>query len=105
MGRPINGGDPLWGTLAAVAARVAVHWGLAFVAHRWQFVGRIIKGGSYILVSEGRIFSDEMRKNLLTENDLKEMLRLRARLADPAEARLAILVFFFKQKTAYEMPK
>ena len=87
LGRPINGGAPLWGTLAAVAALVAVHWGLAFVAHRWQFFGRIIKGDSYILVSEGRICSDEMRKNLLTENDLKEMLRLRARLADPAEAR------------------
>jgi uncharacterized membrane protein YcaP (DUF421 family) len=91
LGRTINGGAPLWGTLTAVAALVAVHWVLAFLSHRWRSFGRILKGESYTLVSEGRICRDQMRKSLLTENDLKEMLRLRARLTDPSEARLAIL--------------
>ena len=91
LGRPINGGAPLWGTLAAVAALVAVHWMLAFASHRWRGFGRLIKGDPHTLVSEGRLCRDQMRKDLLTENDLKEMLRLRARLAEPSEARLVIL--------------
>ena len=91
LGRPINGGAPLWGTLAAVAALVAVHWMLAFASHRWRGFGRLIKGDPHTLVLEGRLCRDQMRKDLLTENDLKEMLRLRARLAEPSEARLVIL--------------
>ena len=74
-----------------MAALVAIHWILAFLSHRWRQFGRVIKGDPHTLVSEGRICSDQMRKSLLTENDLKETLRLRARLADPSEARLAIL--------------
>ena len=91
LGRPINGGAPLWGTLAAVAALVAVHWMLAFASHRWRGFVRLIKGDPHTLVLEGRLCRDQMRKDLLTENDLKEMLRLRARLAEPSEARLVIL--------------
>jgi uncharacterized membrane protein YcaP (DUF421 family) len=91
LGRTINGGAQLWGSLAAVAALVVVHWVLAVATHRWRLFGRLIKGEPRTLVSEGRICRDQMRKSFLTDNDLKEMLRLRCRLADPSEARLAVL--------------
>lgn len=91
LGRTINGGAPLWGSMAAVAALVAVHWLLAVASHRWRSVGKLIKGEPRTLVSDGRTRQDELKRSFLTENDLKEMLRLRARIAEPSEAKLAIL--------------
>lgn len=91
LGRTINGGAPLWGSMAAVSALVVIHWLLAFSSHRWRLVGKWIKGDPRTLVSEGRTRPAELRRSFMTENDLKEMLRLRGRIADPSEAKLAIL--------------
>jgi hypothetical protein len=41
--------------------------------------------------SDGRIHDDELLRNLITRNDLEEMLRLQGRIDDTAQAKLAIL--------------
>jgi uncharacterized membrane protein YcaP (DUF421 family) len=91
LGRTINGGAPLWGTLIAAAALVAVHWLLAFVSHRWHAFGKLVKGEPLELVSEGKVDRKAMRASFLTDNDLREMLRLHGRINEPSEAKLAVL--------------
>ncbi len=91
LGRTINGGASLWGTLVAVGALVAVHWVLALLSHRWHAFGRLVKGEPRELVSNGRIDWKAMRGSLITENDLKEMLRLHGQIGEAAQAKVAIL--------------
>jgi uncharacterized membrane protein YcaP (DUF421 family) len=91
LGRTINGGAPLWGSLTAVAVLVTFHWVIASVSHRWRLFGRLVKGEARELVADGRIDEGRLRKSFLTENDLKEMLRLHGRIGDPSEAKLAML--------------
>jgi uncharacterized membrane protein YcaP (DUF421 family) len=91
LGRTINGGASLWGSLVAVVALVAVHWALAFLSHRWHAFGKLVKGEPRQLVSNGQIDRKAMRDSFLTENDLREMLRLHGQIAEPAHAKLAVL--------------
>lgn len=91
LGRTINGGARLWGSLTVVVVLVSFHWLIASVSHRWHFFGRLVKGEARELVVGGRIDEDRLRKSFLTENDLKEMLRLHGRIGEPSEASLAML--------------
>jgi len=91
LGRTINGGAPLWGTLIAAAALVAVHWLLAFVSYRWHAFGRLAKGQPRQLIFEGRVDRKAMADAFLTESDLREMLRLHGRIDNPSDAKLAVL--------------
>lgn len=91
LGRTINGGARLWGSLTVVVVLVAFHWLIASVSHRWHFFGRLVKGEARELVVSGRVDEVRLRKSFLTENDLKEMLRLHGRIGDPSEASLAML--------------
>jgi uncharacterized membrane protein YcaP (DUF421 family) len=91
FGRTINGGAPLWGTLIAAAALVTVHWLLAFATYRWHAFGRLVKGEPVDLVRDGKVDRRAMRGSFLTDNDLKEMLRLHGRIREASEAKLAVL--------------
>jgi uncharacterized membrane protein YcaP (DUF421 family) len=91
LGRTINGGASLWGTMLAVTAIIAVHWLLAFLTHRSHAWGKLIKGTAQELVTDGKVNRKAMKKNLITENDLEEMLRLHTQIATPAEAKVAVL--------------
>jgi uncharacterized membrane protein YcaP (DUF421 family) len=91
LGRTINGSAPFWGSMAAAAVLVALHWAMAFLSSRWHAFGHLVKGRPCELVRDGVVDARELRRNFITEDDLEEMLRLRARIASPAEARLAVL--------------
>jgi uncharacterized membrane protein YcaP (DUF421 family) len=91
LSRAINGSAPLWGTLAAAAVLVVMHWVLTFLSFHWHAFGHLVKGLPRTLVVDGRVYEDELRRNLITSHDLGEMLRLQGRIDDPAQARLATL--------------
>ena len=91
LSRAINGAAPLWGTLAAAAVLVAMHWVLSFLSFHWHAFGHAIKGLPRTLIVDGKVYERELRKNLITNHDLCEMLRLQGRIADPSEAKLATL--------------
>ena len=50
----------------------------------------LIKGNARVLVSEGRIDWENMRRSHISEHDLREELRLNANVDDPAEVKLAV---------------
>ena len=91
LSRAINGSAPLWGTLSAAAALVAMHWFFSLLAFRWHAFGHLVKGTPRTLIVDGKIYENELRRNLITRNDLDEMLRLQGRIDDTAQTKLAIL--------------
>ena len=91
LSRAINGSAPLWGTLAAAAVLVAMHWVLSFLSFHWHAFGHIVKGLPRTLIRDGKVYEEELRRNFITNHDLCEMLRLQGRIADPSEAKLATL--------------
>jgi uncharacterized membrane protein YcaP (DUF421 family) len=91
LSRAINGSAPLWGTLAAAAVLVIMHWVLTFLSFHWHAFGHLIKGLPRTLVVDGKVLEDELRRNFITSHDLGEMLRLQGRIEGPAQARLATL--------------
>jgi len=91
LSRAINGSAPLWGTLAAAAVLVIMHWVLTFLSFHWHAFGHLVKGLPQTLIVDGKVYEDELRRNLITSYDLGEMLRLQGRIDDPEQAKLATL--------------
>src|SRR5262245_52460723 len=91
LSRAINGSAPLWGTFAAAAVLVALHWILTFLSFHSHAFGVLVKGHPRTLIVDGRVHDDELRRNLITIRDLEEMLRLHGRISEPSRARLAML--------------
>ena len=91
LSRAINGAAPLWGTLAAAAVLVAMHWVISLLSFYWHAFGHVVKGLPRTLIVDGKVYEDELRRNFITNHDLCEMLRLQGRIADPSEAKLATL--------------
>jgi uncharacterized membrane protein YcaP (DUF421 family) len=75
ISRGINGAAPFWPTMAASAALIAMHRLLAWAIVRRKSVARFVEGGSSVLVSNGQIDWQEMRRHDITERDLYVALR------------------------------
>jgi uncharacterized membrane protein YcaP (DUF421 family) len=91
LSRAINGSAPFWGSIAAAAVLVALHWVLTLLSFRWHAFGHLAKGLPRTLIVDGKVCEEELRRNFITNHDLEEMLRLHGRVASPSEARLAML--------------
>jgi uncharacterized membrane protein YcaP (DUF421 family) len=91
LSRAINGTAHLAVTLVSALVLVAAHRLVAFVSFHSHPFGALVKGEPHRVIEEGRIDWDQMRKEHISERDLEEALRLRAKTADEkrvAEARL-----------------
>jgi uncharacterized membrane protein YcaP (DUF421 family) len=88
--RAITGNAPFLPALTAAALLVAMHWLFSALAFRWHPFGEAIKGRSRVLVRDGEIDREAMRRAHVSERDLREDLRGEgvSRLERVAEARL-----------------
>lgn len=76
LSRAITGNSPFFPTIVAALVLILLHRFLAVIAFRTSFgFGNWIKGKPSVLIKEGEIQWDELRKNSITENDLKEAIR------------------------------
>ncbi|HEX8309968.1 MAG TPA: YetF domain-containing protein [Chthoniobacteraceae bacterium] len=75
MGRAITGNSPFMPTLAAGLTLVATHWAFSAIAVRWHGFGILLKGHDRLLIENGQLKRDAMRKSHITESDLCEALR------------------------------
>jgi uncharacterized membrane protein YcaP (DUF421 family) len=90
LSRAITGSAALSGSIVSATVLVALHWfftGLAFHSHWW---GRLIKGHSYVLVEDGQIHRDNLKRSHISENDLLQQLRQKAHIDDLADVKLAV---------------
>jgi uncharacterized membrane protein YcaP (DUF421 family) len=91
LSRGINGSAAFFPTLWAAALLIFFHHLLSTFAYRWGWCSKLVKGRPRVVVKNGKINRDELRRFKITENELEENLRLNANEADPsnvAEARL-----------------
>jgi uncharacterized membrane protein YcaP (DUF421 family) len=91
LSRAITGQSPFAPTLVAALVLVGLHWLFARIAFRSDRFGTLIKGSTRLLVSDGKVDWDAMRRSNLSRNDLLEALRLRANLTDWEQVREARL--------------
>ncbi len=91
MSRAINGSAPLLPTLVAGAVLVGMHWLFAMLAFRTDWFGSIVKGDPVLLVKDGDIQWDGMRRGGLSTRDLEQSLRLQGEPADISKIQIAYL--------------
>ncbi len=90
MSSAITGSTRLIPTLGAGAALVGLHWILAFLASRTKF-GSAVKGEPVLLIKDGQIQQQGVRRTGLSKQDLEQALRSVAQETDPAHIKLAYL--------------
>jgi uncharacterized membrane protein YcaP (DUF421 family) len=87
----ITGSAPFVPTLLAGAALVGLHALLAALAFKSDWFGPLVKGEPVLLVEDGEILEDGMRRTGLSSRDLSQALRQQGKPPDPSKIRLAYL--------------
>jgi uncharacterized membrane protein YcaP (DUF421 family) len=91
LGRAIIGQGAFLPELGACGVMVLLHHLLAVVACHSDAVSRLLKGRPLLLVRNGAIDRQAMRRGRITPDDLEENLRLNGNVCAAAEAREARL--------------
>ena len=87
----MNGGDnSLIGGLVSAATLVALNYGIGNATFRSKRIEALIEGRPQLIIHNGRVFEDVMRRAKLTHHELSASLR-QAGCSCPEEVRSAIL--------------
>jgi len=89
LARAINGSGPFFATLGGGLVMVLLHRLMGWLACRWHAFGILIKGRPDVIVQDGQIIWDEMRRNHVSEHDLEEDLRSQAETDNLKDIRTA----------------
>jgi uncharacterized membrane protein YcaP (DUF421 family) len=90
LARAINGGAAFFPTIAVGFGFIFLHRALAWASARFAWIGLLMKGNTAVLIEDGRINTETLRKHSLSLDDLYEDLRLKG-IDHPQKVRLAIL--------------
>ncbi len=90
LARAVNGSAPFVGTLAAGFVLVLFHRLIAVLSFHFHWFGKVVKGSEDLIIADGEMQSNAMRKSHLSKSDLMEDLRLRS-IDNPAQVREARL--------------
>jgi uncharacterized membrane protein YcaP (DUF421 family) len=71
VSRAITGNAPFMPTLVASLVLILLHWTLAAIAFRAPGFDALVKGHNRLLVRDGQLQEDEMKKAHITEKDLR----------------------------------
>lgn len=74
--RAINGNGPLFVTVSAGITLVGLHWLFAVVSLNHKGFANLVKGKTSLIVDDYQLDKEEMKKGRVSEDDLKEQLRL-----------------------------
>ena len=74
--RGITGNAPFVPVLATMVGLVAMHWSFAALTFHTHRLGEWIKGRSRLLIQAGQFQHTGLRHSHITENDLREALRV-----------------------------
>jgi len=75
LSRCLTGSAPLWGTLAASALLMVLHWLLALAAARSARLSRVLEGRPVQLGQGGQLDASSLARHAVSEADVKEALR------------------------------
>jgi uncharacterized membrane protein YcaP (DUF421 family) len=91
MSRAINGSAPLLPTVVAGAVLVALHWLFASLAWHTSWFGDLVKGRRVLLIDDGEVQEEGMRRASITRGDLEEALRSQTGRSDPKKFEAAYM--------------
>ena len=80
----------LIGGLLLATVLIALNWTTGFISSRSRAAERVIEGVPVVLASDGRLYEDVLRRQLVSRNDFDEALRQNGELR-LEDVRLAIL--------------
>src|SRR5690606_2785210 len=89
LSRGITGNAPLIPTVTAGAVLVALHWLFSVMSFYWYPFSSVVKGQERLLIKDGEIQWDNMRRSHVGKHDLEMAIRNTSRAAnfeDVAEA-------------------
>jgi uncharacterized membrane protein YcaP (DUF421 family) len=87
----ITGSTPMLATWVAGATLVGLHWLLAWLTARVDWIGPLVKGNPIVLISEGEVQPAAMREAHVSRHDLEQGLLGQGHLPDPLGIALARL--------------
>lgn len=91
LSRAINGSAPFFATLVTGIVLVGLHWLFAIIVFRNEHFATLIKGNERMLIRDGEIQWNAMRKSHIGERDLLGALRSNGKLSEPREVKEARL--------------
>jgi uncharacterized membrane protein YcaP (DUF421 family) len=89
LARAVNGSSAFWPTLGGGFVLVGLHRLIAFASRRWHTFGIWVKGTSDLVVRDGQIIEDGMRRNDLSRHDLEEDMRSKGQLDEISKIKVA----------------
>jgi len=91
LSRGINGAAPPLPTLATATALVMLHWLVSALSTHNARIERLVKGSQAVLIRDGQLDRETLRRKEVSEKDLAEVLRLNANVEDLSRVRNAYL--------------
>jgi uncharacterized membrane protein YcaP (DUF421 family) len=91
LSRAINGSAGFFTSIGCSFVLVFLHRFFGWIACRSHAFGKLIKGCSAIIIEDGRLNREVMRRNLISDHDLEEDLRLDAQTEDVTKIKIARL--------------
>jgi uncharacterized membrane protein YcaP (DUF421 family) len=90
LARAINGSAPFLPTIVASFVLVLAHRLLADLSCRWHWLGKLIKGNDNLIIADGHLDEEALKKHNFSKRDLMESLRLEGvdKVEDVETARL-----------------
>jgi uncharacterized membrane protein YcaP (DUF421 family) len=89
LSRAINGTAGFFTSIGGGFVLVFLHRAFGWIACRSHTFGKLIKGCPDVIVENGKPLLDMMRRNLISQHDLEEDLRLDAKVEDISQIRRA----------------
>jgi uncharacterized membrane protein YcaP (DUF421 family) len=75
LSRGVTGNASLSGTIMAAFAIVAAHFVLTWLTWHWHWLGNIVKGRARLIVKDGQMLTEVMKKSHISEHDLMTNMR------------------------------
>jgi uncharacterized membrane protein YcaP (DUF421 family) len=89
LSRAINGTAPFFATLGGGFVLVLLHRALGLAAYHSHSLGCLIKGRPAVILQNGKLDHEIMRRNQISEHDLEEDMRLDAQTDDLSKIKVA----------------
>src|SRR5437868_5400497 len=89
LSRAINGSAAFFATIGGSVVIVLVHRLFAFIAYHSHWFGCLLKGRPELIVENGNLIWNTMRRNHISVHDLEEDLRLDAQMEDASKVKVA----------------
>ena len=91
MSRAITSTESFLGMVTGGLVLVVLHWLFAVLSFHSGRFGDLVKGEDRLLILDGEIQWDAMRKSHISRNDLVSAMRRNAKLDDPEQVKIACL--------------